>query len=84
VTVKLNAEPAVAVAGTEERTRDAALAELTEMLDEVTERVPSVAVRVWFPTDLRVIGNVLVPDVRLPAAGRTEEESEEANDTVPE
>ena len=83
VTVKVNAEPAVALAGTAESARDATFAEPTVMLPEVTERAPSVAVRVWVPTDFRVMGKVLVPEVRVPAAGSEAAESEEVKETVP-
>ena len=83
VTVKVNGLPATEDAGTEVNTRLATGAEETETAEEVTERVPSDAVRVWEPEVFRVIGKVPFPLVREVAGGRIDWESLEVMETDP-
>ena len=84
VTVNENEVPAVVEVGTELRTRLEAEAGFTVMLEEVTEREPSDAVRVREPAVLRVMLKDPTPLVSDADEGRVALESLEEIATVPE
>ena len=85
ITVKLKAEPAIAVAGAE-IVKCVAGPALTAMLDEVPVMEPvteSVAEIVWPPAVFSVAGNVPVPLVKVADVGSTANPSLLANCTTP-
>jgi hypothetical protein len=78
VTLMLNGVPAVAFAGTDPSTNWDARFEFTVIPEEVMERTPSFAVRVWLPVDLRVVVKLPTPLVSVAAGGRVAAGSEDA------
>jgi hypothetical protein len=70
------------LAGTEERTRELAGAEVTFTPVEVAERVPSVTVKVLRPTDFKTIAYDPVPLAMEGEEGRLAWESLEENVSV--
>jgi hypothetical protein len=72
VTVKLNADPAVAEAGADTLKRLAAAGdtEIVPLVPSIDELAVSVAAIVWLPAILKVALNVPVPLVNVLSAGR--------------
>ena len=84
VTVKLNALPAVAVAGADTVKWVAGpvttMGSLVPVIDDVTV---SVAVMVWLPLVFRVAEKLPVPFVKVDGGGKTATKSVEVNLTTP-
>ena len=83
--MKLNAEPAVALAGalTAKCVTAAALTVIEFDVPVIDELTVSVAVIVWLPAVVSVAENVPEPLVRVESAGSVDEASELVKCTVP-
>src|SRR6267143_6058420 len=85
VTVKLNADPAVADAGAETAkcVADSTVTAIVLEVPAIDGVTVSVAVRVWFPAVFKVAENVPTPFVKIEFAGKTAPPSLLVKCTVP-